>query len=108
MTLPIGRPPFFSAIQYSRLWNDLTGMDTTLSPDALMTEQNKRVAETVSKERGRRRVADPCEAEDILQDVFFEFMEAYRLPEPIEQVGAWHATSSSTASARRMPSPCRK
>jgi RNA polymerase sigma factor (sigma-70 family) len=70
-------------------------MDTTLRPDALMTEQNKQVAETVSKKRGRlrdfirRRVADPGEAEDILQVVFFEFMEAYRLPEPIEQVDAW-------------------
>jgi len=29
------------------------------------------------------------EAEDILQDVFYEFVAAYRLPEPIEQVGAW-------------------
>ena len=34
-------------------------------------------------------VQDPAEAEDILQDVFFQFIEAYRLPEPIEQAGAW-------------------
>jgi RNA polymerase sigma factor (sigma-70 family) len=60
-----------------------------------MAEQDKRIAETVLRERGqlrnfiRRRVPDATEAEDILQDVFFEFMEAYRLPEPIEQVGAW-------------------
>ncbi len=60
-----------------------------------MAEQNKRIAETVARERGRlrnfirRRVPDPGEAEDILQDVLFEFVEAYRLPEPIEQVGAW-------------------
>ncbi|MBI3903990.1 MAG: sigma-70 family RNA polymerase sigma factor [Nitrosomonadales bacterium] len=70
-------------------------MDTTLSPNALMTEQNKRIAETVTRERGRlrnfirRRVPDAGEAEDILQDVFFEYVEAYRLPEPVEQVGAW-------------------
>ncbi len=70
-------------------------MDTTLTREALMTEQDKRIAETVARERGRlgsfirRRVPDPGEAEDILQDVFFEFMEAYRLPEPIEQAGAW-------------------
>lgn len=70
-------------------------MHTTLTPNALMTEQNKRIAETVSRERGRlknfirQRVSDASEAEDILQDVFFEFVEAYRLPEPIEQVGAW-------------------
>ena len=34
-------------------------------------------------------MADASEAEDILQDVFYEFVVAYRLPEPIEQVGAW-------------------
>ena len=70
-------------------------MDTTLTPNALMAEQDKRIAETVSRERGRlrnfirQRVADASEAEDIMQDVFYEFVAAYRLPEPIEQVGAW-------------------
>ncbi len=70
-------------------------MDTTLTANALMAEQDKRITETISRERGRlrnfirRRVPDANEAEDILQDVFFEYVEAYRLPEPIEQVGAW-------------------
>ena len=70
-------------------------MDTTLTYNALMAEQDKRIAETVSRERGRignfirRRVPDASEAEDILQDVFYEFVAAYRLPESIEQVGAW-------------------
>ncbi len=70
-------------------------MDTILAPEALMADKDKRIAETVARERRRlgsfirRRVPDPGEAEDILQDVFFEFMEAYRLPEPIEQAGAW-------------------
>jgi RNA polymerase sigma factor (sigma-70 family) len=70
-------------------------MGTTLTSNALMVERDKRIAETVSRERGRlgnfirRRVPDPAEAEDILQDVFHEFVAAYRLPEPIEQVGAW-------------------
>ncbi|MGA9665710.1 MAG: sigma-70 family RNA polymerase sigma factor [Gallionella sp.] len=70
-------------------------MDTTLAYNELMAEQDKRIAETVSQERGRlanfirRRVPDAGDAEDILQEVFFEFVEAYRLPEPIEQVGAW-------------------
>jgi len=70
-------------------------MDTTLTANALMIEQDKRITETISRERGRlrnfirRRVPDATEAEDILQDVFFEYVEAYRLPEPIEQVGAW-------------------
>jgi RNA polymerase sigma factor (sigma-70 family) len=70
-------------------------MDTILTPAALMVERDKRIAETVSRERGRlrnfirRRVSDASEAEDILQDVFYEFTAAYRLPAPIEQVGAW-------------------
>jgi RNA polymerase sigma factor (sigma-70 family) len=34
-------------------------------------------------------VPDPGEAEDILQDVFIELVAAYRLPEPIEHIGAW-------------------
>ena len=37
----------------------------------------------------RRRVADQDEADDILQDVFRELVEAYHLPAPIEQVSAW-------------------
>jgi len=37
----------------------------------------------------RGRVRDQAETEDILQDVFYEFIEAYRLPEPIEHVSAW-------------------
>ena len=70
-------------------------MDTTLTVNALMAEQDKRITETISQERGRlrnfirQRVPDSSEAEDILQDVFFDYVEAYRLPEPIEQVGAW-------------------
>ena len=37
----------------------------------------------------RRRVPDPADAEDILQDVFSEFVDAYRLPASIEQASAW-------------------
>jgi len=76
-------------------------MDTSLSlplpyeETSLMAERNQRLTETVARESGRlgsfirQRVPDPGEAEDILQDVFFELVEAWRLPEPIEQVGAW-------------------
>jgi len=76
-------------------------MDALLTPQSaylqhpLMAEQNQSLTETISRERGRlgsfirQRVPDSGEAEDILQDVFFELVEAYRLPEPIEQVGAW-------------------
>ncbi|MBZ5662652.1 MAG: sigma-70 family RNA polymerase sigma factor [Acidobacteriia bacterium] len=61
----------------------------------MMTEQDRKLSETVEREWGRlrnfirRRVADEAEAEDILQDVFYELVEAYRLMKPIEQVGAW-------------------
>jgi RNA polymerase sigma factor (sigma-70 family) len=70
-------------------------MDTTTAAMALMARQDDGITAAVARERGRlrnfirRRVPDPSEAEDILQDVFFEFVEAYRLPAPIEQVGAW-------------------
>lgn len=60
-----------------------------------MAEADKHITDTVLRERVRlrnfirTRVPDPSEAEDILQDVFYELVEACRLPEPIEQVGAW-------------------
>ncbi|MDR3371217.1 sigma-70 family RNA polymerase sigma factor [Rhodoferax sp.] len=37
----------------------------------------------------RRRVRDTAEADDILQDVFHDLVQAYHLPAPIEQVSAW-------------------
>ncbi|CAG9270058.1 DNA-directed RNA polymerase specialized sigma subunit, sigma24-like [Paraburkholderia caribensis] len=60
-----------------------------------MTEQDREIAAAVARERPRlrnfirRRVIDQDEAEDILQDVFEELVEAWRLPDPVEQVGAW-------------------
>src|SRR5437660_8668916 len=62
---------------------------------ARMTEQDQQISETVERERVRlrnfirRRVDDEGDAEDILQDVFYELVEAYRLMQPVEQVGAW-------------------
>jgi RNA polymerase sigma factor (sigma-70 family) len=61
----------------------------------LMIERNSEITAAVVRERSRlgsfirRRVRDPSDAEDLLQDVLQEFVEAYRLPEPIEQVSAW-------------------
>lgn len=58
-------------------------------------EQDRRLTEVIGRERGRlrsfirRHVANDAEAEDILQDVFYELIEAYRLMKPIEQAGAW-------------------
>lgn len=60
-----------------------------------MNDRNSEITAAVLRERAklssfiRRRVPDPNEAEDILQDVFYDFVRAYRLPEPIEQAAAW-------------------
>lgn len=59
------------------------------------TEQDRELRETVRRERPRlldfirRRLPDPDEAEDVLQDVFYELTEAYRLMKPISQVASW-------------------
>jgi len=58
-------------------------------------EQNARIAEVVGREQSRlrrfirRRVPNPGDAEDILQDVFSRLVEANRLLMPIDHVGAW-------------------
>ena len=58
-------------------------------------ERDQQLSEVVRKERGRllgfirRRVADPLDAEDILQDVFHELAEANRLLVPIDHVAGW-------------------
>jgi RNA polymerase sigma factor (sigma-70 family) len=61
----------------------------------LVTDKNSEIAALVLRETSRlsafikRRVRDVGDADDILQDVFHEFVRAYRLPEPIEQVSSW-------------------
>src|SRR4029077_14224753 len=61
----------------------------------MVEEQDQRISETIAREQARlrnfirRRVPDRGDAEDILQDVFYELVEAYRLMRPIELVGAW-------------------
>src|ERR1700676_2211013 len=58
-------------------------------------EQNQQISEVVKREQSRllnfirRRVPDPRDAEDILQDVFYELVEANRLFMPIEHVTGW-------------------
>jgi len=69
-------------------------MEPPPTPDPML-ERDSDLTATILRERSklghfiRRRVRDPGEAEDILQDVFYEFVQAYRLPAPIEQVSAW-------------------
>ena len=70
-------------------------MREALSIDEMVEEQNQRIAATIVREQARlrnfirRRVRDRGDAEDVLQDVFSELVQAYRLMQPIEQAGAW-------------------
>src|SRR5271169_5792514 len=60
-----------------------------------IADQNQLIAMAMEKEESRLRgyirnhVADRSLTEDILQEVFCELIEAYRMMKPIEQVGAW-------------------
>src|SRR5439155_25674949 len=60
-----------------------------------ITEQDQLISEALERDRPRLRtfirkhVADTGEAEDILQDVFYELLQAYRLMKPIEHVTGW-------------------
>src|SRR6202158_6272727 len=63
--------------------------------ERMALEQDRWISEVVERERSRlrnfirRRVPDPRDAEDILQDVFYELVEANRLLMPIEHVTGW-------------------
>ena len=58
-------------------------------------DRDQRISEVVKREQSRlrnfirRRVPDPRDAEDILQDVFYKLVEANRLLMPIEHVTGW-------------------
>lgn len=70
-------------------------MDNALTKRWVMAEQDQRMSETIRREQSRLRnfirkhVADREDAEDILQDVFYELIEAYRMMKPIEEATAW-------------------
>ena len=61
----------------------------------ITAEQDQRLSEAIEREQSRLRnfirgrVPDPAEVEDVLQEVFYELLEAYRLMKPVEQVSAW-------------------
>lgn len=60
-----------------------------------MIEQDRQIADVIAKERQRlrsfirRRVPNDEDAEDLLQDVFYELVQAYRLLTPIDFVTGW-------------------
>ena len=63
--------------------------------ERMSLDEDRRIAEVVRREQSRlrnfirRRVPDPRDAEDILQDVFYELVEANRLLMPIDHVTGW-------------------
>ena len=63
--------------------------------ERMALEQDERISDVVNREQSRlrnfirRRVPDPRDAEDIVQDVFYELVEANRLLMPIEHVTGW-------------------
>src|SRR5437773_11152537 len=63
--------------------------------ERMSLEQDQRIADVVTRERARlrnfirQRVPDARDAEDILQDVFYELVAANRLLMPIEHVTGW-------------------
>jgi RNA polymerase sigma factor (sigma-70 family) len=69
-------------------------MDGSMSAIA-MTEQDRRISEVIDEERPRlrnfirRRVPNESDVEDLLQEVFYELVEANRLLMPIDYVGGW-------------------
>jgi RNA polymerase sigma factor (sigma-70 family) len=70
-------------------------MDDAARVERMAPEQDRRISEVVEREWSRLRnfirgqVRDPRDAEDILQEVFYELVEANRLLMPIEHVTGW-------------------
>jgi len=70
-------------------------MNDTASLERMSLEQDRRISDVVGREQSRlrnfirRRVPDQRDAEDILQEVFYELVEANRLLMPIEHVTGW-------------------
>src|SRR5271166_4146111 len=70
-------------------------MKEAASLERMALEQDQRISDAVTREQSRlrnfirRRVPDPRDAEDILQDVFYQLMEANRLLMPVDHVTGW-------------------
>lgn len=68
---------------------------TALAINAMSSEQNREISAAVEQQGTRlrnfirSRVPDPADVEDILQEVFFELVEAYRLMKPIQTLSGW-------------------
>jgi RNA polymerase sigma factor (sigma-70 family) len=84
--------PKFTAVEAMALE---PGALERMAVEPMAAEQDQRISEVVKREQSRlrnfirRRVADPLDTEDILQDVFYRLVEANRLLMPIEHVTGW-------------------
>jgi RNA polymerase sigma factor (sigma-70 family) len=73
----------------------IENMDRVLKLPQALAEQDRLIGDAVERNGTRlrnfirRRVTDDFQTEEILQEVFYELVEAYRLTKPIEQVSAW-------------------
>jgi RNA polymerase sigma factor (sigma-70 family) len=76
-------------------WMNEAASPNYVALERMALEQDQRISEVVKREQSRlrnfirRRVPDPLDAEDILQDVFYRLVEANRLLMPIEHVTGW-------------------
>jgi RNA polymerase sigma factor (sigma-70 family) len=65
------------------------------SADGMTIDQNSRISEAASREQSRlrnfvrKRVANPDDVDDVVQEVFSELVESLRLMRPIEHIGPW-------------------
>jgi RNA polymerase sigma factor (sigma-70 family) len=70
-------------------------MKDAVALQSMATEQDRRITDVVKREQSRlrdfirRRVPDPRDAEDVLQDVFYRLVEANRLLMPIDHITGW-------------------
>jgi RNA polymerase sigma factor (sigma-70 family) len=96
-----GFSDFLANIQYPhplirlREWMNEAASPNYVALERMALEQDQRISEVVKREQSRlrnfirRRVPDPSDAEDIVQEVFYELVEANRLLMPIEHVTGW-------------------
>jgi RNA polymerase sigma factor (sigma-70 family) len=76
-------------------WTGPVAEPLSITGIAEMSEQDRRISEIIAKERSRllsfirKRVPNEADAEDLLQEVFFEVIVAYRLMQPVQRWSAW-------------------
>jgi len=60
-----------------------------------MIEQDRQISEVIAEERSRlrnfirKRVPNEADVEDLVQEVFYELVQAHRLLMPIDYVTGW-------------------